>query len=274
MDSGQGADIHVYDLPRATLSRVTFDGGQKYRPTWSPDGQHLVYAAAGAGMPSDSAAMVWIRADGGGEPRRLLENLSIRVRPTAFSPDGGSLVYHEMGADIWRVPLDITDQDRPVAGKPEILIRRTGQETSHAEAAVSPDGRWISHRTSLPGAGPLFVRPFDATARGRWQITPDGAQYSFWSRDGRTLFYTTVDGRIMAVEYTVDGDTFVAGTPRLWSETRVRVTPPAFPPLDLAPDGKRFAILPYQTEEVGESSALVTFLLNFDEELRRRMAQP
>jgi len=72
----------------------------------------------------------------------------------------------------------------------------------------------------------------------------------------------------MVVDYTVRGDSFIAGNPRPWSERR------SFQPgftlnADLAPDGKRLVIL---GRPVGapEAPTHLTFLLNFFDELRRR----
>lgn len=74
----------------------------------------------------------------------------------------------------------------------------------------------------------------------------------------------------MAADYSVDGDAFVPGKPRLWCGTQVFY--PGTANLDLAPDGKRFAVLT-QPEGAGESkgSVHVTMLLNFFDELKRRL---
>ena len=63
-----------------------------------------------------------------------------------------------------------------------------------------------------------------------------------WSRSGNELFYRTEDNRLMVSTYTVVGDSFVAGKPRLWSDTRL-VNMGLTQNFDLAPDGKRFAVL-------------------------------
>ena len=46
----------------------------------------------------------------------------------------------------------------------------------------------------------------------------------FWSRNGRELFYETADNRIMVVDYSVDGVSFVPGKPRLWSDKQLFYT--------------------------------------------------
>ena len=94
--------------------------------------------------------------------------------------------------------------------------------------------------------------------------------YAFWSKNGRELFYETADNRIMVVDYTVNGDSFVPGKPRLWSDKQLFYTGTSN--LDLAPDGKRFAVLALPEAAPGEKGSVhVTMLLNFFDELRRRV---
>ena len=74
----------------------------------------------------------------------------------------------------------------------------------------------------------------------------------------------------MAVDYTVDGATFVPGKPRLWSDRQLFY--PGISNLDLAPDGKRFAVLALPEVAPGaKGSVHVTVLLNFFDELKRRI---
>jgi hypothetical protein len=67
-------------------------------------------------------------------------------------------------------------------------------------------------------------------------------------------------------------DSFAADKPRLWSNTQVLGFAPVLWNLDLAPDGKRFAVFP-RPDATGEQkgSVHVTVLLNFFDELRRRV---
>jgi hypothetical protein len=94
-----------------------------------------------------------------------------------------------------------------------------------------------------------------------------------WSRTGRELFYETPDNRIMVAAYTAKADSFAPDKPRLWSNTQILDPGPGAQwSLDLAPDGKRFAVFP-RPEATGEQkgSVHVTVLLNFFDELRRRV---
>jgi len=72
----------------------------------------------------------------------------------------------------------------------------------------------------------------------------------------------------MTTSYTANGDSFSTSKPQPWSNTRISGD------LDAAPDGKRFvvAVLP-RADSAGEpkASVHVTFLLNFFDEVQRRI---
>ena len=143
---------------------------------------------------------------------------------------------------------------------------------------ISPDGKHIGyHEVSAEtgrGAFHTYVRPFPAgaTGGGKWQISTTPGRFPIWSRSGKELFYETLDGRIMVAEYTAQGDTFTSGRPRQWCDTPVLMTN-IFQNYDLAPDGKRFVVLPAVGAVTGgeKTSLHLIFLLNFFDELKRRL---
>ena len=73
----------------------------------------------------------------------------------------------------------------------------------------------------------------------------------------------------MAVTYTAKGDSFAAGKPRLWTETRLGGIG-NFSNYDLAPDGKRLAAFVANDANGEKPPTHLTFLLNFFDELRRK----
>ena len=127
--------------------------------------------------------------------------------------------------------------------------------------------RWIAYRSTKSGNHEIYVRPFRSGA-SEWPIS--AGIHAIWSNNGRELFYETADNRIMVVDYSVNGDSFVPGKPHLWSDKQIYnggVTNWA-----LAPDGKRFAVfLPQEVTSREQNTLRVTFLLNFLDELRRRI---
>jgi hypothetical protein len=71
----------------------------------------------------------------------------------------------------------------------------------------------------------------------------------------------------------VKADSFAADKPRLWSNAQTLEGVGGPWDLDLAPDGKRFAVFPRSeaTASDQKGSVHVTVLLNFFDELRRRV---
>jgi serine/threonine-protein kinase len=264
-ESLKGDDIFVYDWQRDAMTRLTFDG-QSRNPVWSPDGRHIAFWSTSAGH-----GLYWVRSDGAGEPRHLLENQNSIV-PWSFSPDGRRLAYFDTNADtgydLWTLPMDLTDPDHPKPGKPEPFLRTPFDELL---PEFFPDGRWIAYASNESGRSEIYVRPFAAGgAGGKWQISTSGGWYAFCSNNGRELFYEATDNRIMVVDYTVNGDSFVPGKPRLWSDKQIFF--PRFLNLALHPDGKRFAVFPMpEISNAEKSSVHVTMLLNFFDEVRRRI---
>lgn len=259
-----GVDVYVYDTEMDTTRRLTVTGHANL-PLWSPDGKHLVLELIEKGL-----ALFWARSDGSGEPQRILDSRN-NVAPWSFSPDGRRLAYFERspetGWDLWTLPLDLTDPDHPRPGKPEPFLRTPSDETV---PRFSPDGRWIAYRSNESGSNEIYVRPFPNASGGRWQVSSGGGLYALWSKNGRELFYETADNRIMVVDYSVNGGSFVPGKPRLWLDKQLFYAGTSN--LDLAPDGKRFAVLALPEALPGEKgTAHFTMLFNFFDELKRRI---
>jgi Tol biopolymer transport system component len=261
---GSGADIWVYDWQRDTMTRLTFDGRSRY-PIWSPDGRNIVLQTPGAGMSVT-------RSDGAGKPQPLTQSKNLQY-PWSFTADGKRMAFYEQdsktGRDLWTVPME-SDGAGLRAGKPELFLQTPADER---DPALSPDGRWLAYASNESGTFQIYVRAFPDKG-GKWQISNAGGAFPMWSRTGHELFFEIRDSHIMAAPYRVLGDSFVADKPRLWSERPIAsgngIRNWNF---DLAPDGKRIVALMPATEAKGSQEAQnqVTFLLNFFDELRRRV---
>jgi Tol biopolymer transport system component len=163
--------------------------------------------------------------------------------------------------------LDTSDPEHPKPGEAAVFLRTPLPEGS---AAFSPDGNWIAYASVESAQSEVFVRPFPPqgpSGSGKWLISNGGGAAPIWSRDGKELFYKAPDNRIMVAAYTANGNSFTASKPRPWSNAQISGE------LDLAPDGKRFMEARPRADAVGEpaSSVQVTFLLNFFDEVRRRI---
>jgi Tol biopolymer transport system component/predicted Ser/Thr protein kinase len=256
--NGSDTGPQIYDLERETITRITsIPGGGNL--VWAPDGKHIVFGNGGS--------LFWVRTDGVGGAQRPF-NREYTVAASSFSPDGHSLAYFESSADtgfdIWVLPLDITDPDHPTVGTPQPFLKTSADELF---PQFSPDGRWIAYRSDESGSNQIWVRRFPGGG-SRFQISDGGGVYAFWSKNRHELFYEAPDHRIMVVDYREEGDAFIATKPRLWSERQIFY--PGVQNLDIAPDGKRFAVLTLpDAASAGRSSFHVTMLFNYFDELKR-----
>ena len=89
-------------------------------------------------------------------------------------------------------------------------------------------------------------------------------------RKSTELFFLAGDDRIMVVSYTVEGNSFVAGRPRVWSPTPIR-RDGVRANFDISADGTRAVVFPQPPPGQTEESLHAAFLLNFFDEVRRRI---
>jgi len=269
-------DLSVYDLARGSTTRLTVSqNGTNANPVWTPDGSHIAYS-------QDVRGIAWIRSDGSGQPQLIYSARNSSAIPGSFTPDGRHLAFHQTGADtnrdVWILPIDTADPDHPKAGAAELFLATKGVDI---DPAFSPDGRWLAYSSNESGSYHVFVRPFPEGAKGggQAQISTAPGRTPLWSRTAKEIFYLGADQRIMVVPYTVTtavgGRSFEPGKPRQWTATQI-IPPPliGFPTYDLAPDGKRFAVLPAaEAPSTGEEKANLhmVFLLNFFDYLKQRI---
>src|SRR5205807_876224 len=127
----------VYDLERQTPTQLTFTGPGIKEVAWAPDSKHLVFG--------DGASLWWIRADGSGQPQKLVDQLA-DPRPFSFSQTlgkGERLVFVQSNAglpDVYTVLLDLTDPEHPKPGKAEPFL--VEPKIVEVDPSFSPDGKF------------------------------------------------------------------------------------------------------------------------------------
>ena len=254
----QGATgLWVYDLRRDTMTRLTSGGGAGSL-VWSSDGRYVFFGTVRSGIFS-------VRADGASDPRPLT-GTKTNQSPLSITSDGKRLAYSEYngGAQIWTATLEETNGQMK-AGKPEQVLTSPFTEVS---AAFSPDGKWLAYGSNAAGTDEVFVQAFPGTGE-RWQISNNGGTFPVWSANGHDLLYQSGD-QIMAVAWTAKGDRFVAEKPRVWLAKLGGLRAGFGTAWDLAPDGKRVAVVtPAETSGAPRQDHEVVFLLNFFDELQR-----
>ena len=264
--SSKGRDVWVYDLERSVSTQVTFLGSADSEVAWARDSKHLVYG--------DGTALWWTRADGGGQRQPLLDK-AIDPRPTSITPaqgDKAQLTFSPALApsmpEIWTLPLDLSDSEHPKPGKAEPFLAEAGVVV--VDPAFSPDGKFIAYASNESSADEeVFVRSFPGPG-GKWKVSTNGGKFPAWSPVTHQLLFLGIDDHIMAATYSTQGDAFQAATPRIWSPTLVHRTG-VQQNFDVSPDGKRVIMFPRPAAEGASGSLHATFLLNFFDEVRRRV---
>jgi Tol biopolymer transport system component len=257
---GGTTDVRVYDQQQEAWTRLTFGGPPNITPVWSPDGRYVVFGSSRAGLS-------WSHSDGSGQPQLLMQTKNVQLYPS-FAPDGKHLAYCESnGAQmkVWITPLEDSGGQLRAPGQPEQFLK---DQFNDSEPAFSPDGRWLAYDSDESGKNEVYVRAFPLLASGQGAKVPisnNGGSTPRWSSNGRDLLYQSRD-QIMAVSYTVKGDSFLAIKPRVWLAKAGGTFS------DLSPDGKSVLVVTSPAAaEAPKPDHEVTFLFNFLDELRRRV---
>ena len=261
-EGSQGADVWVYDLARGTSTQITFTGPGAREVAWAPDSQHVLFG--------DGAALWWVRADGSGEPQKILDALN--PRPTFFSADG-RLAYANAGGgggglpDVWTIPIDMTDADQPKPGDAEPFL--TEPAIVEVDPAFSPDGNFIAYASNETSVEEIYVRPFPGPG-GKWKISNAGGKFPVFANATHQLFFLGGDDRIWVADYSIQDGAFSASPARVWSPTKI-FRDGVRQNFDISADGKQAIVFPAPAAEDQEGNLHVTFLFNFFDEVRRKI---
>ena len=256
----RGNDIWVWDMSRETLTPLTFTEGSAVYPTWTADGQRVVFGSDN--FDSGRFRLFWKAADGTGDAELLADGETIT--PLSSSPDGEHLVFREGAWDVGVLSLQ-------GPGEPASTPLLTGP-FNERNAEVSPQGRWLAYESDESGQYEIYVRPFPNVEGGRWQISVNGGTRPLWSRDGRELFFVTLDGRLMSVPVQTDSG-FTPGNPSLLlADTHLGPSVGGSPGrnYDVSPDGQRFLMIKEgEGSEDASAAPRIIVVENWHEELRQ-----
>jgi serine/threonine-protein kinase len=253
-------DVWIYDAARATRNRLTTNPAQNRSPLWTPDGQRIIFTSTRAGHPE----LFWRPADGTGQDERLFARSRefLDVLASGWSADGKQLLFSEASP---KGPHAIAQMaiEQPSEGK--VLVKN---ESSASFPTVSADGRWMAYMSNVSGQWEIYVERYPQLG-SRQPISTDGGQRPLWSRDGRELFFLSLDGRQMLAVPMQSGSTLKAGLPQVLFEAAISVQGVGARPYDVAPDGRFLIMRDVQTEGGGGTPSNIIVVLNWLEELKR-----
>jgi len=248
-------DVWILDLARGTRTRFTFGPGAQASPVWQPDGQAIIYSSNTAGY-----SHVYRKNLNGKDPEALLETNGVREVPRSICRDGRYLAYTrgentiKAKREVWILPLF---GDR----KPFAFVQ---SQFDVADAAFSPDCKWVAFTSSDPGQPEVYVISFPDGAR-KYQVSTGGGESPRWRADGKELFFlASQNANLMAANVEPNGLGLTLGTPHpLFQMLGIGYRLGLY---DARPDGQRF-LINGDTQTI--SNVPLTLVSNWTSELRK-----
>jgi dipeptidyl aminopeptidase/acylaminoacyl peptidase len=204
-------DIWIWDLVRASMTRLQWVVAGDSGPLWSPDGTRIISRASTGGSDFEISSK---SADGTGE-----------AEPIMSVPDDNYLFsWSSNGKELRLTPFQAKNSER--------------------DPRISPDGRWIAYASGESGQYEVYVRPFPEVSKGPWQISVRGGNSPLWSPEGREIFYRDAESVISVAVETEP--VFKPGKPKalFWKRYAASAAGQTPTPMwDISPDGKRFLMI-------------------------------
>ena len=239
--SGAGSSIWIMELASGASSRLTTGSGFAFTPVWSPDGDAVMFATG-----TEQEASLQRQPLNARVSVNMLESKGPKFL-SDWSSDGRFVSYFTPWPDWKKLNLFLADIAQPAGN--ENPRRAWPSDYSEAGGFFSPSGggrapHWIAYTSDETGRDEVYVRTFPA-ADQKWLISTAGGWQPHWRRDGKELFYVTLDGALMALDVK-DGSTFQTRPPHSLFQTSIQPWegPPEIPTSSYAvsKDGRRFLI--------------------------------
>ncbi len=245
-------DVWVTDISRNVSTRLTYRPEFDETPVWSPDGKSVVYCRA---TLTNTPNILLMSSTGAGEEQVLLkESLYL----SDWSSDGKFIAGYRYGKrnDIW--VMNFLEKK---------ISPYLQTEFDEFQASFSPDGGWIAYTSDESGDYEVYVQSFPVSGK-KWRISADGGAQPRWRRDGKELFYLSLDRKVVAVEVNGNAGNFVAGVPRVLF--KAPITASTFYPYgsdyDVTADGQRFLVS--SSTATAQSSPPINVILNWTDLIR------
>jgi Tol biopolymer transport system component len=197
-------DLRALDFARGVPVPLTFDPAPDLFPVCpeDPSREAVLFLSIRKGL-----ARVYVQPTNAPGQEKVLFESEAPTIPSHWSADGRWLVFTTLstttGADISTVPIGALQEARPYAAT--AANERSGQ--------LSPDGAWLAYVSDELGPPEIFVQSFPVP-RARWQVSKGGGEQPRWRRDGKELFYLSLDNRLTVVEVSSQKQDFAFAPPR------------------------------------------------------------
>jgi Tol biopolymer transport system component len=262
-------DIWILDSHRNISTKFTFDASADADPVWSPDGKRLAFASQ---RDHGLNQIYWKDSSGVGNEEAVLKSAD-HQRPKSWSPDGKFLlfVHRDANSSIYNLWTVSADPAQPAAERKAAPYFTSPYNITQGQFSPGRSNapRWVAYTSNESGQNEIYVQSFPTEVGKKFRISANGGVEPRWSRDGKELFYLSLELKLMAVEVKT-APTFEFGAPKELFQTPVVGGGGGFGVVfhyDVAPDGNRFLFIDQGREFVDTSP--ITVVLNWMAELKR-----
>ena len=252
-----GRNIHVWDVQRGGLVRLTDGRLDDLAPIWSPDSTSVYFASERTGVTN-----VFLRSADAAAPARQVLQADHWQNPNAFVAGGEQLLIVEdqgAGFDISVVSLKDPTDVREVIATPY----------NEHSAEISPDGRWLIYTSDVSGKDEVYVRPWPDVERKLWKVSIDGGRHGMWSPVSDEVFFIDGKGQMQSVEWSASEDFEIESTTALFPVASYITEGAGARHYDVSPVDGRFLMKQNMQPDGGWPQGKIVVAVNFHEELER-----
>ncbi len=169
-------------------TRLTFDGREKQRPCWSPDGKLLTFA-----RHDDGGSHIWqylMAPDDPASARRLTDRKAPDYN-AVFLPDGAGFLLVGITLAGTQGNLDIFRVGSDGSGLTTIVGDRDGKLSHQDWPSPSPDGKRFAFSSTHEGNQEIYVADLDGSSETRVTLSPGVDAHPAWSPDGQRIAFAT-----------------------------------------------------------------------------------
>ena len=217
-------DTWLIELATGITTRFTADPRRDRDPIWSPDSHELIFDRAASGKTSLYRKRI------GDSSEEWLFDSSEPIYTTQWLREPAILFQSQGGGSFYRLPLT---GER----KATVLFK---SEFDKDQLTVSADGKYIAYNSNESGRWEVYVASFPSFTNRR-QISNSGGCQPLWSKDGKGLFYLSLEGKLISINFKA-APTLEAGIPTELFSVPLQVEPKRNQYAVLA-DGKKFLFL-------------------------------
>ena len=203
----------LLDLATGNRRRLTQGFSEEHPAGWTRDGRQLFIHREPTLNWNDPRFGNWlVPVDSPNEARQI-----VRGFWGALTPDERNVVYLS-----GRRPADAGIVSTPVSGGSPSAVVKSVIANPRMRFVFSPDGNFMLYASPAADSDALFLTRYPS-GDGKWPVPRSNGNRGLWSRDGRTLYFSS-DNRLMASSFA-GSPAVTIGEPRmLFDATPLNVT--------------------------------------------------